>query len=233
MANKSALLACLSLLPLLGACATGPVALPGPTVSAPVPAMGQSGYLAKVQTDYPLFPSDQISVSVFREPDLSVDTVTVSASGTVSLPLLGDVPAQGRTPSQLQANIQDMLAAKYLRDPHVSVNVVAYGSHMVTVDGAVTKPGVYPFLPGTRLSGAVALAQGLSRVAKSRELAIFRETPTGVEVAKFDYGAVSSGTMLDPVLQPGDRVVVGTNGLSQFWQDLLKALPAFALFTRL
>ena len=50
-------------------------------------------------------------------------------------------------------------------------------------------------------------------------------------VAKFDYRAVSQGTMIDPVLEPGDRVVVGTSGLSQFWQDLLRALPAFGLFT--
>jgi len=50
-------------------------------------------------------------------------------------------------------------------------------------------------------------------------------------VAKFDYRAVQQGTMIDPVLQPGDRVVVGTSGLSQFWQDVLKTIPVFALFT--
>jgi len=64
-----------------------------------------------------------------------------------------------------------------------------------------------------------------------REVAIFRETPDGLMVAKFDYRSVRQGTMLDPVLAPGDRVVVGISGLSQFWQDLLRALPAFALFT--
>jgi hypothetical protein len=49
-------------------------------------------------------------------------------------------------------------------------------------------------------------------------------------IAKFDYGQVRQGTMLDPVLQPGDRVVMGTDGLSVFWEDLLKALPAFGVF---
>ncbi len=49
-------------------------------------------------------------------------------------------------------------------------------------------------------------------------------------VAKFDYRQISQGTMMDPVLQPNDRVVVGTDGLSVFWQDLLKALPAFGIF---
>ena len=64
-------------------------------------------------------------------------------------------------------------------------------------------------------------------------MAIFREAPQGLTVAKFDYRAVQQGTMIDPVLQPGDRVVVGTSGLSQFWQDVLKTLPAFAIFTNL
>jgi polysaccharide export outer membrane protein len=49
-------------------------------------------------------------------------------------------------------------------------------------------------------------------------------------VAKFDYGQIRQGTMLDPILEPGDRVVMGTDGLSQFWEDLLMALPAFGIF---
>jgi polysaccharide biosynthesis/export protein len=49
-------------------------------------------------------------------------------------------------------------------------------------------------------------------------------------VAKFDYAAVRQGAMLDPVLQPGDRVVMGTDGLSVFWADLLQALPVFGVF---
>jgi len=49
-------------------------------------------------------------------------------------------------------------------------------------------------------------------------------------IAKFDYAQVKQGAMLDPVLEPGDRVVMGTDGLSVFWEDLLKALPAFGVF---
>jgi polysaccharide export outer membrane protein len=100
----------------------------------------------------------------------------------------------------------------------------------VTVEGAVEKPGVYSFQPGARLSSAIALASGPRRTAKSDQVAVFRESPQGVMIAKFDYAAVRQGTMLDPVLQPGDRVVIGTDGLSVFWEDLLKALPAFGVF---
>jgi polysaccharide export outer membrane protein len=62
------------------------------------------------------------------------------------------------------------------------------------------------------------------------QVAVFRESPQGIMIAKFDYQQVRQGTMLDPVLEPGDRVVMGTDGLSVFWEDLLKALPAFGIF---
>jgi polysaccharide export outer membrane protein len=112
----------------------------------------------------------------------------------------------------------------------VSVNVAEYASHLVTVEGAVDTPGVYPFQPGARLSSAIALAKGPKRTAKVQQVAVFRESQEGIMVAKFDYQQMSQGTMLDPVLQPGDRVVMGTDGLSVFWEDLLKALPAFGVF---
>jgi polysaccharide biosynthesis/export protein len=112
----------------------------------------------------------------------------------------------------------------------VSVNIAEYASHLVTVEGAVEKPGVYVFQPGARLSTAVALASGPKRTAKTSQVAVFRESPQGIMIAKFDYGQVRQGTMLDPVLEPGDRIIMGTDGLSVFYEDLLKALPAFGVF---
>ena len=143
------------------------------------------------------------------------------------------VRVDGMTTRDLERTVTERLAQKDLIDPRVSVNVMQFGSHLVTVEGSVEKPGMYPFKPGTRLSGAISLAAGLKREAKLSEVAVFRQTGRGMAVAKFDYGAVRAGTMLDPVLLPSDRIVVGTSGLSLFWQDLLKALPAFALFTNL
>jgi polysaccharide export outer membrane protein len=100
------------------------------------------------------------------------------------------------------------------------------------VEGAVTESGVFEFTPGTRLSGGIALAKGPTRVADVREVAIFREGPSGTLIAKFDYAQVRAGGMMDPVLQPGDRIVVGTDNLSQTWQDILRALPAFGIFSQ-
>lgn len=217
----------------IAGCSTGPTARVGIVDSTPSAALGQEDYSAKESETYTLRPSDVVSVTVFREPDLSIENVPVGADGNLSLPLLGSVRVDGMTTRDLERTVTERLAQKDLIDPRVSVNVMQFGSHLVTVEGSVEKPGMYPFKPGTRLSGAISLAAGLKREAKLSEVAVFRQTGRGMAVAKFDYGAVRAGTMLDPVLLPSDRIVVGTSGLSLFWQDLLKALPAFALFTNL
>lgn len=200
--------------------------------SAPVSAYGQTDYSAVEKTNYLLRPSDVVTITVFREPDLSVENTPVGADGMLSLPLIGSIKVDGLTARQLEQDIRSRLTPS-LVNPVVSVNVMQFGSHVVTVEGAVEKPGMYAFKPGTRLSGAISLAAGPNRVAKLTEIAVFRQTASGMAVAKFDYAAVRAGTMMDPVLEPSDRVVLGTSGLSVFWQDLLKTLPAFALFTNL
>lgn len=144
--------------------------------------------------------------------------------------MLGSIPAAGMTAKQFEQDVTRRLAAAGLKTPMVSVNIAEYASHLVTVEGAVNLPGVYTFQPGARLSSAIALAKGPQRIANTQQVAVFRESLQGIMVAKFDYQQVSRGTMLDPILQPGDRVVMGTDGLSVFWEDLLKALPAFGVF---
>lgn len=182
---------------------------------------------------YTMRSGDVVSITVFREPELSTDRAIVSPDGSVSLPLLGEVQLAGARAGEVERELEQMLEARFLRDADVAINVIEYASHLVTVEGAVEEPGIYPFQPGTRLSGAIALAQGLERSARSRDIAVFRDSTDGVLVAKFDYSAIRAGSMADPVLVPGDRVVIGTDGLSQFWQDFLRALPAFGLFTQL
>lgn len=215
----------------LTACGSTPPPAIGAAQTQPVESLGQADYAATPDANYRLHGSDVISVLVFREPDLSVEKVAIGADGFLALPLVGQVNASGLTAGELANQITGELGRAGLKQPQVSVNVIDHASHLVTVEGGVTEPGVYQFQPGSKLSAAIALAKGPSRVSQMREVAIFRQTPEGLMVAKFDYRAVRQGTMLDPVLAPGDRVVVGISGLSQFWQDLLRALPAFALFT--
>jgi len=211
-------------------CASTPDPFIGAAASQPIAELGQQGYSVSRPTSYNLRSADQISVTVFREPEMSLERVRVGVEGNVSLPMIGSIPAAGMTAKQFEQDVTRRLAAAGLKGPVVSVNIVEYASHLVTVEGAVEKPGVYAFQPGARLSTAVALANGPKRTAKTSQVAVFRESPQGIMIAKFDYGQVRQGTMLDPVLEPGDRIIMGTDGLSVFYEDLLKALPAFGVF---
>lgn len=215
------------------ACGSTQVAAPGAASIEPVSEFNQDSFSWAPPEDYTLRVADVINISVFREQDLSLQGVTIAASGEVDVPLIGSLRAAGREPSELAEEIRRLLDERYLREPSVAVNIVSYAPSQVTVEGAVATPGVYDFRPGTRLSGGISLAEGPVREADIHDVVVFRETDEGMEIAKFDYGAVRAGTMLDPVLRPGDRIVVGTDNLSQFWQDMLRTLPVFALFTRI
>ena len=214
----------------LTACASSPAPVIGAAVAQPRADLGQGLYSQARPATYALRPSDQISVNVFREPDLSLAEVMLGVDGSVSLPLLGTIPAAGLTTRELEQDIAKRLLAAGLRTPMVSVNIANYASHLVTVEGSVEDPGVYTFQPGSRLSSAIALGGGPTRTANTEQVAVFRESPDGVMIALFDYGQMRQGTMLDPVLAPGDRVVMGTDGLSVFYQDVLQTLPALGVF---
>lgn len=195
--------------------------------------LGQENFRTSLDGEYRLRASDKIAIIVLREPELSFDEVMIAADGTVSLPMTGSILAAHKTTEELQVKLQEELRAAGLKRPMVSVNMVSYGSHVVTVEGGVQEPGVYPFQPGARLSSAIALANGPNRVSKLSEVVVFRPSGNEMTVALFDYQAVRQGEMADPIIEPGDRVVVGISGLSQFWQDLIRALPAFGLFTNI
>ncbi len=214
----------------LAGCASTPEPVIGAAATQPRTDLGQANYSHVPATTYALRPSDKVSVNVFREPELSVENVRLGVDGAVSLPMLGSIPAAGMTTKQFEQDVARRLLAAGLRTPMVSINISEYASHLVTVEGAVEDPGVYAFQPGSRLSSAIAMADGPTNVANEQQIAVFRESPQGVLIAKFDYGQISQGTMLDPILQPGDRLVMGTDGLSVFYQNLLQALPAFGVF---
>lgn len=216
----------------LAGCGSTPQPVIGPSVATIASEMGQEQFQAAPRGIGKLSPSDVLSVTVFREPDLSVSNAAIDADGMINMPLIGVVRASGSTPTELAALVEQKLAMTYLRDPHVSVNVASLGSHKITVEGAVNDPGYFDLPLGAKLSSAIAMAKGPSRVAKMDQVAVFRQTGDSMYVARFDYGAMQAGTMIDPVLQPGDRIVFGVSGLSQGWQDVLKTIPAIGVFTR-
>lgn len=178
-----------------------------------------------VPSDYRISSLDQLRIDVFGEPDLSLRELPVSPTGTISMPMVGTVVAEGRTTSQLAHEIATGLN-RYLRRPQVAVNVTEFNSQQVTVEGAVRTPGVYRAIHQMSLMETLALGQGLTDGAKSDQVLVFRQQGSQRYVARFDVGAIQNGTASDPSIIPGDIVVVGFSASRRFFQNALAVLPA-------
>jgi len=181
-----------------------------------------------VRPDYIIGPDDVIAVDVFQIPDLS-RTAQVDAEGNVLLPLLGTVPAAGRSISQLSQQIAVAYGTRYVRDPKVTVSVKDSASQKVTVNGAVLQPGVYPITNSTTLMQAIAMAKGPDQKFASDRVAIFRTVGQQRTQATFDIADIRNGRVQDPQLHAGDIVVVDTSGVRRFIQDIAPIAPFAAL----
>lgn len=175
--------------------------------------------------EYQIGPFDELNVVVFQEPDVSLSGVPVDASGNILMPLIGQVQAEGRTTRELSQEVAARLDKSYLVNPQVSVTVTRSVSQRVTVDGQVNKPGVYEIRGRTTLIQSVALAEGMTDVAKRSEIVVIRDMNGKRYAAKFNIEAIRGGTEPDPLLRGGDVVIVGTSRARSFYQDVLKTTP--------
>lgn len=215
----------------LAACAANaPLETPRRVATAVDPVLLQASSSYAGESPYRIGPADKLALRVFQVEDLSFSELIVDASGNLALPLIGTVRAAGKTPAELSAEIAALLRTDYLRNPQVSVNIVQSAGQKVTVDGAVTKPGIYELRGPTTLLQAVAMAEGPTRVANLRSVAVFRNMDGRPMVAVFNLQAIRSGRSADPLLRGDDIVVVDTSRLSARMQDLLQMLPAVASF---
>lgn len=165
-----------------------------------VPEAGSSA------ADYLIAPMDVVEVTVFEAPNLS-RTAQVGASGGITLPLIEDVQAAGKTTEQLQREIV-MRLKHFMQAPQVFVAVKEYNSQRVTVDGAVKSPGVFPLKGETTLMQALALSGGLNEMASPSGIFVLRKVDGKKLAARFDLKEIRSGKTEDPVLRAGDIVVV-------------------------
>lgn len=174
-------------------------------------------------------PLDRLQVTVFREPELSVEDVLVDEGGRVLLPLVGPLTASGKTTEALATEITGKLR-QYVREPQVSVSVKQAASRRVTVAGSVVQPGVYPMEGRTTLLQAVALAQGPSQVASLDHTLIFRTVNGQRTAARFNLDAIARGKDADPEVLPGDTVAIGSSKFKTAWRDLVLTMRSFNVF---
>jgi polysaccharide biosynthesis/export protein len=179
---------------------------------------------------YRLASRDVIKLTVLGEPDLSDPTLAIDADGFADVPYLGRMRASGSTTAEFGKSVADGLGARYLVNPHVSVALVSSTTLRFSVEGSVNQPGTYDLSGPTTLLQALAKAQSPTRTANLRKVAIIR-TSTGQRTgAVFNVRDIRSGTSADPVIEPGDTIVVVPSWSKAAFQDLLSAAPALALF---
>jgi polysaccharide export outer membrane protein len=158
---------------------------------------------------YVIGPSDELNISVWNQPQLT-RTVPVRPDGMISLPLINDVQAAGKTPAQLRLAITEKLSSFVKDQLEVTVIVTVMNSQRVYVLGQVVRAGAYPMLPGMNVLQAISSAGGLAQFAKETGIMILR-TENGQQVRlPFNYKDVINGRRPEQniTLKPGDTIVV-------------------------
>jgi polysaccharide export outer membrane protein len=174
-------------------------------LGAETPQQPAGSVVGETSAAYLVGPADVLRVNVWREPELTVD-VTVRLDGMITLPLLGDVPAAGRAPSQIANSIAQGIE-RFIEKAQVSVGVAQATSARVYVVGRITRPGEFPLSGRMTVLQALALAGGLSEYAKSDSIAIVREDQTVIPV---NYKRIVDGKDMsqNAFLAAGDTIVV-------------------------
>lgn len=150
---------------------------------------------------------DVLDVAVWRDQELT-RTVPVRPDGYITLPIVGDVMAAGKTPAGLAEELSGKLKP-YVQDPRVTVIVREVNSSRVFVTGEVARPGAYPLRGRVSLLQAIALAGGFTDFANSDGIVILRTDDKGEQIPVRYSDLVSSDEQAqDVVLRPGDTVVV-------------------------
>lgn len=174
---------------------------------------------------YLIGPFDKLTIDVFGIQELSNKEVQADASGRISFPLAGVVEASGKTPAELENLIEARLRNRYVRQPQVTVNLKETVSQVITVDGQVQMPGLYPVVGRMTLMRAIATARGASENASLEDVVIFRTVGGQKMAGLYNLKAIRNGQYADPEVYANDVVVVGDSSARRLFKDLLAAVP--------
>jgi len=181
------------------------VSLPPAPINGAEAAAGVEPPLSGPQ--YKLGPEDQIKVSVWENAQLTLDLV-IRPDGKISMPLIQDVTAEGKTAAELADTIQRKLTA-FIKEPQVSVIVLQVNAPKYYVIGNVTRAGTYPLRGETSVLQALSLAGGFTPFASPRSIKLIRNTGGKQEVRKVNYNdMIDEGGKGNYLLRSGDTIVV-------------------------
>lgn len=172
-------------------------------------------------------PLDTIQVDVFNVPDLSRE-IQVDASGRISMPLAGTIDARGKTADELARGVEMALRAHYVRNPEVTINIKSSVSQVVTIDGQVVEPGLYPVTNQMTLMRVIASAKGLSEFARTEDIVILRTVNGRKMAGLYNIGAIRNGAYDDPAVYANDVIVVGDSPQRRLFRDFVSLSPILA-----
>jgi len=178
--------------PIAGDPALDSMAYGQPSFAAPVAYAEPTPHAA-----YNLGPGDKLRVVVYGQEGLT-NSYAIDAAGAITMPLIGSVPARGRTPAGLAAEITARLRSGFIREPSVAVEIESYRPFFIL--GEVAAPGQYPYVPNMTVESAVAIAGGFSPRARRDEVTLTHTDASG------------AGRFVAPLgtpIGPGDTVFVG------------------------
>jgi len=156
--------------------------------------------------EYRLGAGDKLRIEVYKDPQLS-QSVQIRPDGKITLPLVGDLDANNRTPIELRDAITKSLK-EYMTNPVVTVIVVEATAATAYVMGEVNHPGAVNLQGPLTVLQALALAGGLKDFADAKNIKILRKTPTGVQTIAFNYKDAVKSPRAPIYLRPGDTIVV-------------------------
>jgi polysaccharide biosynthesis/export protein len=184
-----------------------------PTAGSPAatqPAQNVEASAAKAHDNsFVIGNDDVLAINVWKEPDVS-RSIPVRSDGKISLPLVGEVQATGRTPLKLEEEIAARLK-NYIAEPEVTVIVQQINSQKFNILGQVNKPGSYVISNSATVLDAIALAGGFRDFAKQKSIYILRQDADGSQTRlPFNYKEVVKGknSGQNIKLQPRDTIVV-------------------------
>lgn len=172
-------------------------------------------------------PLDTIQVDVFNVPDLTRE-MQVDSSGRIAMPLVGTVDARGRTAEELAGTIEAALRIRGVRRPEVIVNIKSSVSQVVTVDGQVVEPGLYPVTNQMTLLRVVASARGLSEFAREDDVVILRTVDGRRMAGLYNIDAIRRGAYDDPSVYANDIIIVGDSPQRRLFRDIVSVSPLVA-----
>ena len=185
--------------------------------SLPAPANTRDG------ADLLISKGDVLEIDVFQVDELD-KTVQVDSSGRVSMPLVGQVAAEGKTVAAFEQELETKYGIDYLQSPDITVLVKESAGQRVTLDGEFVQPGIYPTGANTTLLQTVALARGLSPIADDQKIYVYRDISGRKLVANYNLKDIRGGQLRDPRIYGGDVIVAFPSGTKVAQQNLKEAL---------